>query len=210
MDNSLTQVEKDYVKNVYENIAERFNHTRSYKWDWINDFLNQYKDNSLIYDLGFGNGRNMNYDNLRFIGVDNCNNFINICKSKNLNVINSNIIDIPLQNDSADAIICIAVLHQLSNEINRIKALTEMKRLVKPGGKILLSVWSINQPQKTRRKFNNYGNNIVLWNNYGKIYERYYYIFKLDEIKTLFKKAGLLMIDYKYNCGNEIFTLMKL
>lgn len=210
MNNSLTQVEKDYVKNVYENIAERFNHTRSYKWDWINDFLNQYKDNSLIYDLGCGNGRNMNYDNLRFIGVDNCNNFINICKSKNLNVINSNIIDIPLQNDSADAIICIAVLHQLSNEINRIKALTEMKRLVKPGGKILLSVWSINQPQKTRRKFNNYGNNIVLWNNYGKIYERYYYIFKLDEIKTLFKKAGLLMIDYKYNCGNEIFTLMKL
>ena len=165
---------------------------------------------SLVYDIGCGNGRNMLNKNLNFIGVDNCKNFIKICTNKNLNVIDANIINIPLKSNSADAIICIAVLHQLSNDLNRLRALTEMKRLVKPGGKILLSVWSINQPKKTRRTFNNYGNNIVLWNNYGRIYERYYYIFKLEEIKDLFKKAGLQMINYKYDCGNEIFTLMKI
>ena len=206
----MTNTEKIYVNDVYEKISERFNHTRSYTWSWIDDFISKTKLNSTIYDLGCGNGRNMKYDNLKFIGIDNCKNFINICKSKGLNVIDSNIIDVPLESNSADAIICIAVLHQLSNDSNRLKALTEMKRLVKTGGKILLSVWSINQPKKTRRVFNNYGNNIVLWNNYGKIYERYYYIFKLDEIKNLFKKAGLLLIDYKYDCGNEIFTLMKI
>ena len=85
-----------------------------------------------------------------------------------------------------------------------------MKRLVKPGGKILISTWSINQPQKTRRTFNNYGNNIVLWNSYGKVYERYYYIFKLDEIKELIKKVGLIIINYEYSCGNEVFSLMKI
>ena len=148
--------------------------------------------------------------NLIFTGVDNCENFIKICHTKNLNVINSNITKIPLQNNSADAIICIAVLHHLSYEQYRIDALLEMKRLVKQNGKILLSVWSINQPSKTRRHFKNYGNNIVLWNNnQGKIYERYYYIFKLDEIKQLFKKVGLHIINYEYNCGNEIFTLLK-
>ena len=205
-----TSVEEKYVQNVYENIADRFNNTRAYTWTWIDEFLNNIVYGSLVYDIGCGNGRNMLNKNLNFIGVDNCKNFIKICTNKNLNVIDANITNIPLKSNSADAIICIAVLHQLSNDLNRLKALTEMKRLVKPGGKILLSVWSINQPKKTRRTFNNYGNNIVLWNNYGKIYERYYYIFKLEEIKDLFKKAGLQMINYKYDCGNEIFTLIKI
>ena len=206
----MTSLETTHVKEVYEEIAQHFNDTRAYKWRWIIDFFEQLKDNTIVYDLGCGSGRNMNHGNLKFIGIDNCENFIKICSEKKLNVINSNITQVPLKDNSADAIICIAVLHHLSTEENRVKALLEMKRLIKQDGKILLSVWSINQPKKTRRSFNNYGNNIVLWNNFGKIFERYYYIFKLDEIKNLIKKAGLSIINYEYSCGNEIFTLMKI
>ena len=205
----LTNTEKNYVKNVYENIAERFNHSRAYKWKWIESFLEKLNKNCLVYDIGCGSGRNMMFEGLNFIGIDNCENFIKICKSKNLNVINSNAIDIPLENNSADAIICIAMFHQLSNYENRINTLLEMKRLIKPGCKILLSVWSINQPAKTKRIFKRYGNNIVDWNNYGTIYERYYYIFKMDEIKKLFKSANLLLLEHFYDCGNEIFVLTK-
>ena len=64
--------------------------------------------------------------------------------------------------------------------------------------------------KKRAEVFNNYGNNIVLWNSYGKIYERYYYIFKLNEIKKLIRTVGLVITNYQYSCGNEIFTLMKL
>jgi alkylated DNA repair protein alkB family protein 8 len=207
----LTNIEENQVKNVYEEISNHFNNTRVYKWSWVNDFLDSLNESSLVYDIGCGNGRNMNHEknNLTFIGLDNCENFIKICKSKNLNVVNGNIIKIPFQKNSADAIICIAVFHHLSNQNNRLLALLEMKRLLKKNGKILLSVWSINQPKKTRRNFNSYGNNIVLWNNSGKIYERFYYIFKLTELKELFNKAGLYIKNYEYNCGNEIFTLMK-
>lgn len=207
-----TYTEKHQVKDIYEEIAEHFDNTRPYKWAWVNDFLDKLKLNANVYDLGCGNGRNMinnNSKKLNFIGIDNCENFVKICKSKNLNVFNANITQIPLESNSADAIICIAVFHHLANFDNRINALMEMKRLIKNNGKILLSIWSINQPPKTRRSFNNYGNNIVLWNKYGKIYERYYYIFKLDEIKELFKKCGLMIINYEYSCGNEIFTLIK-
>ena len=206
----LTTTEKQYVKDVYENIANRFDSTRLYTWSWIEEFLEKLPSTSLVYDIGFGNGRNMMNNKIKFIGIDNCENFINICKSKNLEVINSNITNIPLDNNSCDAIICIAVFHQLSNSDNRLNALLEMKRLIKSGSKILLSVWSINQPKKTRRTFYKYGDNIVSWNNYGTIYERYYYIFKLDEIKNLFKKAGLLVIKHHYYCGNEIFILTKI
>jgi SAM-dependent methyltransferase len=209
-ENSNNNLETTYVKEVYEEIAPHFSNTRSYKWSWVIDFLDSLKTDSIVYDLGCGNGRNMDHGSLKFIGIDNCESFVSICKSKNFSVINSNITKIPLDNNSADAIICIAVFHHLSSQENRIQSLLEMKRLVKPGGKILISTWSINQPQKTRRTFNNYGNNIVLWNSYGKVYERYYYIFKLDEIKELIKRVGLIIINYEYSCGNEVFSLMKI
>lgn len=205
----LTSVEKQYVKDVYEKIAERFNHSRQFKWKWIDDFYKTLNKESLVYDIGCGSGRNMNYDGLHFIGIDNCDNFIKICKRKKLNVINNNVTNISLEDNTADAIICIAMFHQLSSNIHRIQTLLEIKRLIKPGCKILLSVWSKNQPQKTRRTFDKYGDNIVLWNNYGSIYERYYYIFKIDEIKELFKKTDLQLLQHKYDCGNEIFILTK-
>jgi len=203
-------IENIYVKTVYENIANHFDNTRAYTWSWIDEFLNNLQPYSSVYDIGCGNGRNMLKKNLHFIGVDNCENFVKICNRKNLSVINANMTKIPLQNNSADAIICIAVFHHLASEKSRIDALLEMRRLIKINGKILLSIWSINQPRKTRRSFNSFGNNIVLWNNnQGKIFERYYYIFKLEEIKQLFKIVGLSIINYEYNCGNDIFTLMK-
>jgi len=206
----LTILEKTNVNEVYEEIAEHFHVTRVNKWSWVEDFLNKLKKDSLVLDLGCGNGRNMNHENIKFIGVDNCTKFVEICNKKGLDVINCNMTNVKLENDKVDAIICIAVFHHLSTKENRVDALREMKRLVKPGGKILLSVWSINQPQKTRRKFNNYGNNIVIWNSYNKTFERYYYIFKIDEIKKLFQLVGLSLLNYEYNCGNEIFTLIRL
>lgn len=207
----INELETKNVKDVYENIADHFSKTRVFKWSWVINFLDKLKQESLVYDLGCGNGRNMDHGSLNFVGIDNCENFVKICKEKNLKVINSNITSIPLKSDTADAIICIAVFHHLSSPKTRLDALFEMKRLIKKNGKILLSVWSINQPKKIRRTFNEYGNNIVLWdNNKGKVYERFYYIYKLDEIKELFKKVGLSIVNYEYNCGNEIFTLIKL
>ena len=159
--------------------------------------------------MGCGNGRNMTYKNFKFIGIDNCNKFIEICRDKNLEVINSNMIELPFKNDIFDSIICIASFHHLYYREDKISALKEMKRVVKIGGKILLSVWSKQQPDKTKKNFSNYGNNIVTWNKYGKVYERYYYIFKIDELYTLLKICGLTVISHEKYCGNEVFTLLK-
>ena len=139
----LSNLEYNNVNNVYNHIAEHFNVTRVNKWYWVTEFLNNFKKNSLIVDLGCGNGRNMDYENLNFIGVDNCSKFVDICKDKNYNVINSNITSVNLESNIADGIICIAVFHHLSTIEHRIDALKEMKRILKPGCKLLLSVWSI-------------------------------------------------------------------
>lgn len=220
MDVLINKTEKKHVMDVYNKIATHFNYTRAYKWKWINDFMEYYNSSHLVYDIGCGSGRNITpppNDNNNFpkcIGIDNCSEFINICREKNLNVIECDMLSLPFEDNSGDAIISIASFHHLSTRERRIGALLEMKRVIKFKeennniGKILLSVWSINQPKKTRRTFE-YGNSIVPWDNHGEILNRYYYIFKNEEILELFEYVGLNVESHFWDCGNEIYILTK-
>ena len=201
-----TKIEIEYVKQIYDCMASEFNVTRTYKWIWISNFINNLPKNSLIYDIGCGSGRNMDYPDYKFIGFDNCQSFIELCRNKGLTAYYSEITDIKTTDNSADALICIATFHHLSTYENRIKALQELKRIVKEKSKILLSVWAKEQPKKTRITFDKYGDNIVYWK---KKHPRYYYIFELDELKLLINEVGLNIDNEFYDCGNNIFILSK-
>lgn len=52
------------------------------------------------------------------------------------------------RNDSFDHAISIAVVHHFSTSELRIKALEELKRIVKVKGKILVYVWALEQEEK--------------------------------------------------------------
>ena len=216
----IPEVEEKHVTGVYNNIANHFEHTRQYRWNWIDEFVYSipYSDDkdertSTIYDIGCGTGRNMTgYDSQithRFIGVDSCPKFVELCKSKGLECVESSMTELPFEDETADAIVCIAAFHHLSTVERRIKALEEMARVMRYGSKLLLSVWSKTQPKKTKRVFEEYGDNMVLWNKYGEIFQRYYYIFQLDELCDLFDTSGFRIVTYKWECGNEVFVLEK-
>jgi SAM-dependent methyltransferase len=194
---------KENVKEVYEIIAAHFNEKRYSKWDWIENFLDQFPSNSLVYDIGCGPGRNIRPG---MIGIDNCDNFLKIANSNNKDVLKGDMTQpLPVESESGIGLICIAAFHHLVNEEDRLKALLEFKRILKVGAKIMISVWSIKQ-ENPKLNFQ-YGDNIVPWNNHGEIYDRYYYIFKIDEIKELFERAGLTLIEHFWNHGNEIFII---
>ena len=127
----MKTIEEVYVKQIYNEIADQFNNTRVYTWSWIRNFINKVPKNGFIYDIGCGNGRNMISQNHTMIGIDNCEKFIEMCRNKNKLVILNEITNISLPDNSADAIICIAVIHHLSTNELRLKALLEIKRLIK-------------------------------------------------------------------------------
>ncbi len=197
------------VKNIYENISNEFSEKRMTKWNWIDNFIYSFPKYSTLLDLGCGSGRNMEYNDYNFYGIDNCINFINIANKKNLNVLLSDMTKIPFNNNTFDGIIIIASFHHLSTIERRKKCLQELNRTLNKTGKILLSIWSINQShnKKLNNKFN-YGDNIVPFkDNKGNILgNRYYYIFKIDEIIELLSKY-FTIISHEWIHGNEVFIL---
>lgn len=200
-------MEEQHVQKVYENIASKFSDKRQNKWEWIDNYVYSKPINSKILDIGCGNGRNMEYKNYQFTGVDNCNNFIKICQDKNLNVYLADMTNLPFEDNTFDYIISIASFHHLYTNERRLQALSEMKRVLKKDGEILLSVWSINQSHNKRLNFT-FGDNFVPWkdNNGNIIDQRYYYIFNNDELKYMLNKFFKIK-EWEYHKGNEVITL---
>ena len=88
----------------------------------------------------------------------------------------------------------------------------ELNRVAENGALMLISVWSLKQPENTpqSKKIKGYGDNLVQWNKDGKIYDRYYYIFKVDEITRLFNQTGWKILSHTWEYGNEVFIITKL
>ncbi|KAL7066591.1 hypothetical protein ACR3K2_29460 [Cryptosporidium serpentis] len=144
-------LESKYVHNVYETMADHFSHTRSIPWPKVKKFLTLFPPGSIILDVGCGNGRYLectkNLD-IFSIGIDRCKTLIEIAKTKNSSsaLFIDDCTQLNIRSHIFDGIICIAVIHHLSNSERRIQAVSELIRCAKKsGGKILIYVWSWNQ-----------------------------------------------------------------
>lgn len=202
------------IEQSYDIIAKFFKVTRVFRWKWTDNFIDKLLNYNNILDIGSGNGRNSTYKNHNIICFDISKEQLKMNNIKNNNSIHANMINIPFKNNTFDIILCIASFHHLQTLNERHNCLKEMKRILVNKGKILMSVWSIKQPKKTKRIFYNFGDNIVNWNTNKKdsngnfiIIPRYYYIFNLNEIILLLEQY--FTIDkYYWDSGNEIFELI--
>lgn len=176
--------EKKYVYDVYSNIANHFDKTRYHTWPKIRDFVNNLDTLSAIYDIGCGNGRNMNIrKDCKFIGYDQNENLIQEAQKKNLNCQIGDNLNLPVNDNQADAILSIAVIHHFCTRERRLLALSELFRILKVNGKILIYVWSHEQ-----QKFEKDSKDTFLkWTNQSddNIFYRYYHLFEKDELEKL-------------------------
>ena len=196
------------VQDSYERIASEFALTRQYQWSWVSKFIKSLPKNSMICDVGCGAGQNMNVPEYRFIGIDNCHSFLRICRESNKSALYGDMCSIPLIDGYADHVLCIAAFHHLKTTEERLKALLEMKRIKQATGYILLSVWSIKQPEKTKRKFYSYGDTVVSFKKKsGELVDRYYHIFDPDFLVSMFLTCKLRLIRHFWDCGNEVYVL---
>ncbi|XP_027338794.1 tRNA (carboxymethyluridine(34)-5-O)-methyltransferase [Abrus precatorius] len=143
---STPEIEKKFVHHVYDAIAPHFSSTRFAKWPKVAAFLSSLQSGSLVLDAGCGNGKylGLNHDCF-FIGCDISPSLIKICSDRGHEVLVADAVNLPYRTGFGDAAISIAVLHHLSTENRRRKAIEELVRVVKKGGLVLITVWAVEQ-----------------------------------------------------------------
>ena len=209
-----TEIEKKHVYEVYDKISEHFSHTRYKPWPLVSDFLNSLENNSLVLDVGCGNGKYLSTnENLITFGTDRSGNLLSIAKEKNAKsqCFMADSLKLPLRSEFFDAVISIAVIHHFSNELLRIQALKEIFRVIKKNGKVLIYVWAMEQKEKKFKEQDNFvpwhlqnkyeneskvetmenGPNITEDKNINcKVYQRFYHVFYKGELEDIINKTG--------------------
>jgi len=141
-------LEQAYVHDVYSQIATEWgacSPVRSYVKDF---FFNDFEFGSLLMDIGCGDGKSLNLrSDLFTIGLEKCSDwFKKDTKDKpflsNSDVLIGDVLYLPVRDEFFDGVLCCGVLHHLSTTDRRIAALQEIVRIIKIGGKLLITVWA--------------------------------------------------------------------
>lgn len=202
------------TKKDYNLIAQEFSRTRSSPWPEIkflfDDFLIV---GEKVLDLGCGNGRYFPFfqeKNIDYFGIDGSEKLIEIARKKfpEANFQEADVLKLPFPDNFFDKVYSIAVFHHMPSEKLRIQFLKEVKRVLKPNGLIVLTVWKTQTIKECCLIFKNIflkliGKTKLGWKDFlepwGKKTKRYYHCFSLKELillaeKTDFqiKKIGLI------------------
>lgn len=146
---AIPEIEKRYVHKVYNAIAPHFSDTRFAKWPKVALFLESLEPGSVVADAGCGNGKYLGFNRkCFFVGCDISPPLIGICAQHGHEVFVADSLHLPHRTGFCDAGISIAVLHHLSNEERRVRAIEELLRVVRRKGRVLFTVWAVEQEDK--------------------------------------------------------------
>lgn len=176
---------------AFDLIAGAWEKNRTRPLSALYPFLSCLGGREVVLDAGCGNGRNL-VEIARHCksvcGIDSAPNMLKFArkraKREGVKAVfkSADIRNLPFKAATFDVIFCLAVLHHLKKPQHE-KALQEMRRVLKPGGKLFLSVWSRHRKGKKEE-------HIAFSDLHARAELRYHYFFTRAELKTALEKAG--------------------
>lgn len=186
----------------YNAHAQDFSRTRFRIWPSVKLLLDALPPYSIVLDIGCGNGKNMLYrQDLRTTGIEKSEELCRICRNRGLNVIQGDALSLPFKENTFDAVIMIAVIHHIPPEEHP-QVLKEIQRVLKPGGRALITNWAVEQPSNSKRTFTR-GLNMVEWK--GKEDNPLPYWVMDNELAEEFIQKmpeGILCKNIRWSAGN--------
>ncbi len=103
-----------------------------------------------------------------------------------VDLVEADVRHLPYPDETFDWAIAVATYHHIKGREDRLKALQELRRVLKPGGEAFITVWNRWQPGFWFRR----RQVMVPWQTRDKTLYRYYYLFSYPELERLAKRAG--------------------
>jgi len=213
------------VKDCYEAEAADFSATRkNLFWPEVAKLAAPVKAGDRVLDLGCGQGRLLDIFQDRavdYLGIDQSAALIEIARANypGKKFRTGNILDLALLPEKDfDYIFCIAVLHHVPGAEARIRVLKAMAEKLRPGGRMIISVWNLRSRPKFWKlilRFSwqkiagknemDFGDILFPWGKSGAW--RYYHAFTAGELKKI-SRAADLKIDRLYNGGSNRYLVL--
>ena len=195
-------------KKVWDKIAPSWDEYRKDVMDIIPEFFE--KNKGRVLDLGCGSGRNiLKIEGQELYAVDFSNEMIKIAKKNakkkrvDVKFYVMEIDKLSFEDEFFDAILFWAVLHCIKGKRKRHDSLKEMYRVLKPGGRALVSSWGRGSPRlKNKPK-----ECIMPWSVESLRQMRYTYIYDADELKRELEEIGFRV--EKLMVGKSINVIVK-
>ena len=205
MDREYAEYLLKKTKKDYNLIAEEFSMTREKPWEEIEFLFKDYlRPGDKVLDLGCGNGRYLplfRENGVEYFGMDFSEKLIELAKNKypEANFITGDALTLPFPENFFNKVYGIAILHHIPSEEFRLRFLKEIKRILKPGGLLILTAWKFHRTKEIHLLFKYtifklIGKSKLDWKDilepWGKKIERYYRWFSKNELINLVQKVN--------------------
>ena len=185
---------------VWESIADSFDRNRTRLWRHVESYLAGLPPRRQVLDLMGGNGRHIQAIEAHghhAIWLDWSRPASRIVGDRypGADVVCGDATHLPLADASIDAAIWVAGLHSLTTREARDAALSELRRVLRPGGTAQITVWSRNAPRFAAQGVPDEPIDVVLpWRSDGHDAPREYHLYTLAALRDAITAAGLRVV----------------
>ena len=210
MDKEYAEYLLEETKKNYNQTAESYTRTRAFVPEDIKSMAEFTQDGDRVLDSGCASGRLFGVlkdRNVDYLGVDFSERLISIAQKTypETKFQVANILNLPVPENYFDKVYSISVIHNIPSKDFQLQYLKESKRVLRPGGMLILRVWDFWKRKTFPALFLKYTflkifgkskldlKDVFLpWkDSNGKILvSRYFHAFAKKEIENLVKEAG--------------------
>jgi tRNA (uracil-5-)-methyltransferase TRM9 len=183
------------TQDVYDRIAEswyNFRHRTIFQHE-LEDLAKRWKGGRLL-NIGCAHGPDFPpfAPSFELYGADISGKMLELARKYaakynfRVNLAQADARQLPFNDNFFDWAIAVATYHHIEGDTERLKALKELYRILKPGGEAFITVWNKWQP----RFWLSPKDTQVPWKSKDKTVYRYYHLFSYRELEKLARHAG--------------------